>query len=66
MARTSPSTNACIALGRGSIIASAGVATIDDLVALRDLGCAGAIVGRALLDGSMDLRDAIASTERAA
>jgi phosphoribosylformimino-5-aminoimidazole carboxamide ribotide isomerase len=45
----------------GSIIASAGIATLADLRALRDLGCAGAIVGRALLDGSMDLREALAA-----
>ena len=50
-----------IALGSGSIIASGGIATIADLVALRDLGCTGAIVGRALLDGSMDLAAAAAS-----
>jgi phosphoribosylformimino-5-aminoimidazole carboxamide ribotide isomerase len=48
-----------IALDRGSIIASGGIARLDDLRGLRGLGCAGAIVGRALLDGSMDLRDAI-------
>ena len=39
----------------------AGIATIDDLLALRELGCRGAIVGRALLDGSMDLREAMAA-----
>ena len=50
-----------IALGTGSIIASGGIATIDDLLALREVGCRGAIVGRALLDGSMDLGEAIAA-----
>jgi phosphoribosylformimino-5-aminoimidazole carboxamide ribotide isomerase len=50
-----------VALGAGSVIASGGIATIDDLRAVQDLGCAGAIVGRALLDGSMDLRDALAA-----
>jgi phosphoribosylformimino-5-aminoimidazole carboxamide ribonucleotide (ProFAR) isomerase len=48
-----------VAPGAGTVIASGGIATIDDLRAVQDLGCAGGIVGRALLDGSMDLRDAI-------
>lgn len=46
-------------LGRGAIIASGGIATVDDLRAVRDAGCAGAIVGRALYEGRMDLREAI-------
>ena len=33
-------------------------------LALRDLGCAGAIVGRAFLDGSMDLGDVMAELAR--
>ncbi len=45
-----------VALDAGSIIASGGIATLDDLRAVQDLGCAGAIVGRALLDGSLDLQ----------
>jgi len=49
-----------VARDRGAIIASGGIATIDDLLTVRDLGCGGAIVGRALLDGSLDLADAIA------
>ena len=40
----------------GSIIASGGIATVDDLRAVRDIGCAGAIVGRALYEGRLDLR----------
>ena len=42
--------------GRGRIIASGGVASIDDLLATRRIGCAGAIVGRALYEGRIDLR----------
>ena len=53
-----------IALDAGQIIASGGIATLDDLHALRDLGCAGAIVGRALLDGSMVLADALGIADR--
>jgi phosphoribosylformimino-5-aminoimidazole carboxamide ribotide isomerase len=41
------------------VIASGGVTTIDDLEAVRRLGCAGAIVGRAIYDGRLDLGAAI-------
>lgn len=41
------------------IIASGGVGTIDDLRRLRDAGAAGAIVGRALYTGALDLATAI-------
>jgi phosphoribosylformimino-5-aminoimidazole carboxamide ribotide isomerase len=40
-----------VALGLGSVIASGGVATTDDVEAVRRIGCAGVIVGRALYDG---------------
>ena len=43
-----------------AIIASAGVATTADIAAIRDLGCAGAIIGRALYDGRLTLADALA------
>ena len=46
-------------LGRGEIIASGGVATVDHLRAIRDVGCVGAIVGRALYEGRLDLRQTI-------
>ena len=44
------------------VIASGGVSRIEDLVALRDCGVAldGAISGRALYDGALDLAQAIA------
>jgi phosphoribosylformimino-5-aminoimidazole carboxamide ribotide isomerase len=45
---------------RGAIIASAGIAAPADLEAVRDLGCAGAIVGRALYEGTVTLADALA------
>jgi phosphoribosylformimino-5-aminoimidazole carboxamide ribotide isomerase len=48
-------------LGRGEIIASGGIARIDDISAVRRLGCVGAIVGRALYDGSLDLGAALAA-----
>ena len=48
-------------IGLGRIIASGGVASVHDIEAIRRIGCAGAIVGRALYDGSLDLGDALAA-----
>ncbi|HUG29508.1 MAG TPA: 1-(5-phosphoribosyl)-5-[(5-phosphoribosylamino)methylideneamino] imidazole-4-carboxamide isomerase [Candidatus Limnocylindria bacterium] len=44
------------------VIASGGIRSVGDLRAVRAIGCAGAIVGRALYDGSLDLADALAAT----
>lgn len=41
------------------VIASGGIGTIDDLLAVRSLGCAGAIVGRALYEGRFSLGAAL-------
>lgn len=42
------------------VIASGGVSSMGDLIALRDTGViAGAISGRALYDGALDLRAAL-------
>lgn len=42
------------------VIASGGVSSLDDLTALRDTGViSGAISGRALYDGAIDLRTAL-------
>jgi len=44
------------------VIASGGVSSLADLVALRNTGAiAGAISGRALYDGAIDLHDALAA-----
>ena len=51
-----------VTLGRGAVIASAGISTADDLRAVGALGCRGAIVGRALYDGRLSLADALAAT----
>jgi phosphoribosylformimino-5-aminoimidazole carboxamide ribotide isomerase len=48
-----------VELDRGQIIASGGIASLDDLLAVQALGCAGAIVGRALYEGRIDLSAAI-------
>ncbi len=60
-----PNIDATAALARAvtiPVIASGGVATLADLVALRDTGViAGAISGRALYDGAIDLGAALAA-----
>ncbi len=44
------------------VLAAGGVASVDDLVALRELGCEGAVAGSALLAGRFNLAAAIAAT----
>ena len=46
---------------RASIIASGGIGSADDLRAVHAIGCAGAIVGRALYDGSLTLAAALSA-----
>jgi len=41
------------------VIVAGGIAGLDDVRALRDAGAEGAIIGRALLDGSLDLVDVL-------
>lgn len=48
-----------VGMGRGSIIASGGIRSTADLSAVRELGCSGAIVGRALYDGSLSVEAAL-------
>jgi phosphoribosylformimino-5-aminoimidazole carboxamide ribotide isomerase len=45
----------------GRIIASGGIATVDDVLAVRAIGCAGAIVGKALYEGHIRLPDLVAA-----
>ncbi len=59
-----PNIEATAALARAvsiPVIASGGVSSVEDLIALRDCGVAlnGAISGRALYDGAIDLTEAI-------
>jgi phosphoribosylformimino-5-aminoimidazole carboxamide ribotide isomerase len=48
-----------VRMRRGDIIASAGVASLSDIVAVRAIGCAGAIIGRALYEERLDLAEAV-------
>ncbi|HEY3335718.1 MAG TPA: 1-(5-phosphoribosyl)-5-[(5-phosphoribosylamino)methylideneamino] imidazole-4-carboxamide isomerase [Candidatus Limnocylindrales bacterium] len=44
-----------VGLGRGRIIASGGISSIEDVLAVQAAGCAGAIVGKAIYEGRVDL-----------
>lgn len=50
-----------VAMERGDVIASAGIASVEHLRALRAIGCSGAIVGRALYDGRLSVEAALAT-----
>ncbi len=45
------------------IIASGGVATLEHIRQCKELGCFGCIVGKALYDGRIDVKDALAAGE---
>ncbi|MFW6318275.1 MAG: HisA/HisF-related TIM barrel protein, partial [Halorubrum sp.] len=45
------------------VIASGGVATVDDVVALKDAGAAAVVVGTALYEGTFTLREAQAAAD---
>jgi phosphoribosylformimino-5-aminoimidazole carboxamide ribotide isomerase len=42
-----------------SVIASGGVASLEDVVRVRDAGLSGVIIGRALYEGQIDLQEAL-------
>ena len=50
-----------VAMGRGEIVASAGVSSLADIAAVRALGCGGAVIGRAIYEGRLDLAEAVLS-----
>ena len=53
-----------VGLGRGDVVASAGVSSLADISAVRTLGCAGAIIGRAIYEERLDLAAAVRLAER--
>ncbi len=50
-----------VVLQTGRIIASGGVASIEDVLAVQAIGCAGVIVGSALYEGRFDVSAAMAA-----
>jgi len=54
-----PATRALAEGSKLDVIASGGVHTLEDVLAARDAELAGVIVGRAIYDGSLDLKQAL-------
>ena len=46
-----------LAAANVKLIASGGVSSIDDLIKVKELGCEGAILGKAIYEGRISLRD---------
>ena len=44
------------------IVAAGGVTKVDDVTKLKEIGVSGAIIGRALYEGDLNLSDAIAAS----
>jgi phosphoribosylformimino-5-aminoimidazole carboxamide ribotide isomerase len=47
-----------------AVIASGGITSMTDVIAVRELGCAGVILGRALYEGDVTLEDVLAEVRR--
>ena len=60
-----PATRALIEQTGLDIIGSGGVSAISDLLAFRDAGCAGAILGKALYEGAFSLPEAMGALGQA-
>ncbi|HJR81723.1 MAG TPA: 1-(5-phosphoribosyl)-5-[(5-phosphoribosylamino)methylideneamino]imidazole-4-carboxamide isomerase [Anaerolineales bacterium] len=56
-----PSTRALAEASGLDVIASGGVHTIEDVIAAREARLAGVIIGRALYEGTIDLKEALAT-----
>jgi phosphoribosylformimino-5-aminoimidazole carboxamide ribotide isomerase len=39
------------------LIASGGITTIDDVIKLSEMGCEGAIIGKAIYEGTINLKE---------
>ena len=48
-----------VQLRRGRIIASGGIASLEDVLAIQAAGCGGAIIGRAIYEGKVDVREVV-------
>ena len=56
-----PELRRVMSLTRHPVVYSGGIGSLDDLLTLRDAGAAGAILGRALLEGRFTLPEAMAA-----
>jgi phosphoribosylformimino-5-aminoimidazole carboxamide ribotide isomerase len=58
-----PLLRSLVRLGRGRIIASGGIASLEDILAVQAAGCAGVIIGRAIYEGRLDIRHVVNALE---
>jgi phosphoribosylformimino-5-aminoimidazole carboxamide ribotide isomerase len=56
----------CRELYGGPVIASGGIASVDDITACAGAGAAGVVVGKALYEGRVDLAQAIRAVKASA
>ncbi len=52
-----------VRLGRGRIIASGGIASLEDVLAVQASGCGGAIIGKALYEGRVTIREIVTAID---
>jgi phosphoribosylformimino-5-aminoimidazole carboxamide ribotide isomerase len=58
-----PATRALADVSGMEVIASGGVHTLDDVLAAKEAGLAGAIIGSALYEGTIELADCLRQSE---
>ncbi len=58
-----PLLRSLVRLGRGRIIASGGISSLEDVLAVQAAGCGGAIIGRALYEGRVTIREIVTAIE---
>ena len=58
-------TKALVDAVRLDVVAAGGVTKVADVVALKEIGAAGAIIGRAIYEGEINLKEAILAEKRA-
>jgi phosphoribosylformimino-5-aminoimidazole carboxamide ribotide isomerase len=52
-----------VRLGRGRIIASGGISSLEDVLAVQAAGCGGAIIGKALYEGRITIREIVTAID---
>lgn len=52
-----------VRLGRGRIIASGGVSSLEDVLAAQAAGCSGTIIGKALYEGRVTIREIVTAID---
>lgn len=52
-----------VGLGRGRIIASGGISSVDDVLAVQAAGCRGAVVGRAIYESRVTVRELLQAVD---